>query len=465
MIQRARAFYREYARDFIAQYWLVMLAFAVALVLGFRYINPAPPDAIDLSAGAEEGAFHVYAERYAKVLERDGVTLRIHPSSGAGQNFDRLLDDAAGIDVGFLQGGLASDGRAAEQLSEQILSLGSMYYEPLWIFVREDARAVPNAKPGSAPVEKRFFPQRLSELKGMRLAIGVQGGGTRTLASRLLAVSGVNETNTSLLPLSGRAAADALLEKRADAAMFLTTLDTPHVQQLLATPGIRLVNLDQADALVRNFPFLHKLTLPHGSFDLERNIPSEDVNLLAPTAVLAARADLHPALVTLLLKAATEVHGNASLLQREGEFPADRDTELTLSSDALRYYKSGPPFLQKYLPFWLATWIDRTVFILLPILAILIPITRLAPAVYSWRVRSKVYHWYGELKYLEGQLRERPAVDKLPAYLDRLDWIEDQVNRIRLPLAFSNHVYFLREHIELVRNAILRASTKGAATP
>ncbi len=464
MIQRARAFYREHARDFIAHYWLVMLAFTLALILGLRYVNPAPPDAIDLSAGTEEGAFHLYAERYARILERDGVTLRIHPSSGAGQNFDRLLDDAAGIDVGFVQGGLASDGRPPEELSEYIQSLGSMYYEPLWIFVREDARPLRHGSAAQRTGRPDARPQRLSEFKGLRLAIGAPGGGTRTLTSRLLAASGVNESNTALLPLSGRAAADALLEKRADAAMFLTTLDTPHVQQLLATPGIRLVSLDQADALTRNFPFLHKLSLPRGSFDLERNIPSEDVNLLAPTAVLAARTDLHPALVTLLLKAATEVHGNASLLQREGEFPADRDTELTLSPDAQRYYKSGPPFLQKYLPFWLATWIDRTVFILLPILAILIPITRIAPAVYSWRVRSRVYHWYGELKYLEGQLRERPALDRLPAYLDRLDWIEDQVNRIRLPLAFSNHVYFLREHIELVRNAILRASNRSTAS-
>ncbi len=474
MIQQARAFYREYARDFIAQYWLVLLAFAVALGLGFKYINPAPPDAIDISTGPDEGTFSVYAERYRAVLERDGVELRIHKSNGAKENLSRLLDDGSGMDVGFVQGGLASDG-ITPQTAEQVWSLGSMYYEPLWIFVRTGTpaglapAAAKNAdskigagsqtRAASAPPAA---PTRLTQLKGQRIAIGAPGGGTRTLSQRLLTSSGVTASNATLLPLSGRAAADALLDGSIDAAMFLTTLDAPHVQQLLATPGFALMNLDQAEAIVRNFPFLHKLRLPHGSFDLERNIPAEDIHLLAPTVMLAARTDLHPGLAALLLKAATEVHGDASLLQKEHEFPADRDTELQLSPDAARFFKSGPPFLQKYLPFWVATWIDRMFFILLPILAVLIPVTKIAPLVYSWRIRSKVYHWYGELKFLEGQLRDAPGAANLPGYLERLDWIEDQVNRIRLPLAFSNHVYFLREHIELVRNAIVRASNKPA---
>ena len=481
MIQQARAFYREYAHDFIAQYWLVLLAFVTALALGFHYVNPAPPDVIDISTGAEEGAFGLYAERYRAVLERDGVTLRVHPSTGAQQNLAELLDDGSVIDVGFLQGGLASDG-LSPQATEHLVSLGSMYYEPLWVFVRTEplASLQSTVKSATKPIAKapikisakpaaaahaQPVPTRFAQLKGLRIAIGAPGGGTRTLSLRLLSPSGVSATNSTFLPLSGRAAADALLEGRADAALFLTTLDTPHIQQLLATPGIALLNLDQADALVRNFPFLHKLKLPHGSFDLERNIPPEDVQLLAPTVLLAARNDLHPGLIALLLKAATEVHGNANLLQKENEFPADRDTELPLSPDAARFYKSGPPFLQKYLPFWAATWIDRTIFILLPILAILIPISKIAPMVYSWRIRSKIYHWYGELKYLEGQLRDAPVDGKLPDYLERLDWIEDQVNQIRLPLAFSNHVYFLREHIELVRNAIMRASKRPGLNP
>ena len=458
MIQKAREFYREHARDFIAQYWIALLASVIALGLGFKYVNPAPPNTIEISTGADEGAFTLFAERYKKVLAREGVNLALRPSSGAPQNLARLLDDNSGISIGFVQGGLVSDGNAP-QIADKLMSLGSMYYEPLWIFVRE-APAAAAAKPGQRGTSAAPPPTKLSELRGRRIAIGAPGGGTHTLALRLLVPSGVSETNSTLLPLSGTAAAAALLERRADAAVFLTTLDTPHIQQLLATPGVNLMNLDQIDALIRNFPFLHRLSLPHGSFDMERNIPATDVQLPAPTVKLVARTDLHPALVTLLLRAASEVHGNATLLQKEHEFPLGSDTEVPLSADAVRYYKAGPPFLQKYLPFWLATWIDRMFFVLLPILAILIPVTKFAPMIYSWRIRSKVYHWYGELKFLEGQLRNNPAGAKLPGYLERLDWIEDQVNRIRLPLAFSNHVYFLREHIELVRNAIVRASQK-----
>ena len=460
VMQRAHDFYREYAHDFIAQYWLVLLACVVAVVLGFRYVNPAPPNTVEISTGADEGAFTLYAERYKKVLARDGVSLVLRPSSGAQQNLTRLLDNTSGVHAGFIQGGLVSDGDAPE-VADKLMSLGSMYYEPLWIFVHLPEPTAPRAaaRRVAAPPAPAA-PTRLTELKGRRIAVGVPGGGTRALALRLLTPSGVSDTNSKLLSLSGPQAAAALLEGQVDAAVFLTTLDTPHIQQLLATPGIALMNLDQADALIRNFPFLHRLTLPHGSFDMERNIPVEDVQLLAPTVKLVARADLHPALVTLMLKAATEVHGNASLLQKEHEFPLGSDTEIPLSTDAQRYYKSGPPFLQKYLPFWAATWVDRMFVILLPILAILIPITKFAPMIYSWRIRSKVYHWYGELKYLEGQLRDQPAEERLPDYLERLDWIEDKVNRIRLPLAFSNHVYFLREHIELVRHAIVRVSGK-----
>jgi TRAP-type uncharacterized transport system substrate-binding protein len=458
MIQRARDFYQEHARDFIAQYWLVLFATVIAIGFGFKFVNPAPPATIEISTGSDEGAFNVVAERYREVLARDGVKLVLRRSTGSPQNLTRLLDDNSGISAGFLQGGLVSDGTAPE-IAHRLLSLGGLYYEPLWIFVRATPATTPAShKPGKSEVP-RPAPSRLAQLKGLRIAAGAPGGGTRTLALRLLTPSGVTETNSALLPLAGQDAATGLLEGSVDAAVFLTTLDTAYIQQLLATPGIALMNLDQSAALVRNFPFLHPLTLPHGSFDLERNLPSEDVRLLAPTVKLVVRADLHPAHVTLLLKAASEIHGNANLLQKEHEFPLGSDTEVPLSPDAQRFYKSGPPFLQKYLPFWIATWVDRMFVILLPMLAVLIPITKFAPMVYSWRIRAKVYHWYGELKYLEGQLRDKPSEKKLPDYLARLDWIEDQVNRIRLPLAFSNHVYFLREHIELVRNAILRAAT------
>ncbi len=444
MIQQVRNFYSEHARDIIAQYWLPLAAIVIAVLVGFRWIDPAPPKQIEIGIGFEDNAFAGYAEQYKAILARDKVTVTFTPAPGSPQNLARMMDEKSPINVGFVQGGLPNLMDATD-----LSSLGSVYHEPFWVFVRHES--------GAAKLT------RFSQLKGKRIAIGKIGSGARKLATRVLSASGVTLENSELLELSGDEAADAVLKGAADAAVFVTTLEATHVRKLLAAPNLALVNLDQAEAYVKNFPFLHHVVLPRGGFDLEKNIPADDVHLVAPTVMLAVRGDIHPAMITLLLKAATEIHGGTGLMQKKGELPSDKDTELPMNPEAQRFYKSGPPFLQKYLPFWVATFVDRMFFILLPLLAVLIPVVKLAPVIYSWRIRSKVYHWYGELKFLEGQIRDEPGEDKLPGYLDRLDWIEDQVNRIRLPLAFSNHVYFLREHIDLVRNSIMRAAQSRAA--
>lgn len=479
MIQRARAFYAEYIRDFLAAYWLSIIAVVGGIVLLLLLVDPAPPKSLTIGIGAEEDAYRAYAERYKAILARDGITLNLVPTGGAPDNLKRLNDDSAGIDVAFLQDGLTNP-----EDSPRLHSLGSIYYEPLWIFYRSGAgnaaTAAAAAKPTVKPApkaakalpawqqvlaraglskieeEKAVVPDRLSQLEGLRIAVGSGKGGTRQLAERLLYASGISASNSKLVLIGGPQAADALLKGEVDAALFLATLDAPWIQQLLVTPDIALMGIDQSEAAIRNFPFLHDLMLPHGAIDMGRNLPAVDTHLLAPTVTLVVRDDLHPALAGLMVKAAAEVHGKPSLLNKEHEFPADRDADLPLSTEAARYYKSGPPLLQKYMPFWLATLVDRMGVVLLPLLAVLIPLMKLAPAVYGWRIRGRVYHWYGELKFLEVQLRDSPETASLPKVLERLDWIETQVNRIRLPLSFSNHLYFLREHIELVRNAIHR---------
>jgi TRAP-type uncharacterized transport system substrate-binding protein len=483
MIQRARAFYAQYVRDFLAEYWLSISAILVAIGLLYVYVDPAPPTSLTIGIGAEEDAYRVYAERYKAILARDRITLNLVPTSGAPDNLKRLNDPNSDIDVAFLQ-----DGLTTPEDSPHLYSLGSVYYDPLWIFYRSGSGAgAAGAKPGAksaggaasnkipawrqllsragiAKLEEEKFvaPDRLSQLQGLRVAIGSGNGGTRQLAERLLAASGVNADNTKFVTIGGRAAADALLAGQVDAALFLSTLDAPWVQQLLVTDGLGLMSIDQSEAVVRNFPFLHDIKLPHGAIDLSRNLPQQDTHLLAPTVTLVVHESVHPALAGLLVKAAIEVHGKPSLLHKENEFPGDHDADLPLHPEAGRYFKSGPPLLQKYLPFWAATWVDRMGVVLLPILAILIPLVKLAPAVYGWRIRARVYHWYGELKFLEVQLRDAPETASLPKVLERLDWIENQVNHIHLPLSFSNHLYFLREHIELVRNAIHRhASHQG----
>lgn len=480
MIQQARALYVQYIRDFFAEYWLPILGILGAVALMYLYVDPAPPNRLSIGVGAEEDAYRAYAERYKAILARDRITLELVPTSGAPDNLKRLNDPAGKLDVAFLQ-----DGLTTPEDSPGLYSLGSVYYDPLWIFYRSGmtkpgskTAAKPSAaqqatwrqllsRAGQAKQEeaRAVAPDRLVQLQGLRIAVGSGAGGTRQLAERLLSASDVNADNSKFVSLGGRQAADALLAGQVDAALFLSTLDAPWVQQLLVTEGIGLMSIDQSDAVVRNFPFLHDLVLPHGAIDLGRNLPAQDTHLLAPTVTLVVRDSVHPALAGLLVKAAMEVHGKPGLLNKEHEFPGDRDADLPLSPEAGRYYKSGPPLLQKYLPFWAATWVDRMAVVLLPILAILIPLIRLAPAVYGWRIRARVYHWYGELKFLEVQLRDAPETAALPKVMERLDWIENQVNHIHLPLSFSNHLYFLREHIELVRNAINRQAAHKGVDP
>jgi hypothetical protein len=275
----------------------------------------------------------------------------------------------------------------------------------------------------------------------------------RQLAQQLLIANEI-KPGDHLLPLSGLKAAEELQQGRIDAAFIIAAENAPVVQVLLRSPGVKVMSFAQAEAYQRRFPFLTRLTLPQGVADLVRDYPPHDVTLLAPTANLIVRDDLHPALQSLLLQAATEVHGRAGFFQRAGEFPVYKDRLLPLSPEAARYFKSGPPFLQRYLPFWLAVLIDRLMVLLIPVFALMIPLLKVAPAIYSWRVRSKVFRCYGELKYLEEDLKQRFDAAKLREYRSRLEVLDDEARGLKVPLAFTDLVYTLREHVNLVRQTL-----------
>jgi hypothetical protein len=237
------------------------------------------------------------------------------------------------------------------------------------------------------------------------------------------------------------------------------------MMKLTASEGIHLISFARADAYVRRFPYLSKLVLPHGVFDLAGDVPDHDVVLLSPTANLLARDTLHPALAYLLLRAATEVHGGSGMLVQAGEFPAPREAGFPLSSVARRYYQAGVPFLQRYLPFWAAILVDRLWVMLVPIIAVVVPLGRLVPALYRWRVRSRVFRWYGRLKQIELQLEESPDREDLHDMLRRLDETERAVNQIPTPLAYAENLYFFREHVDVVRRRIARRLAGEPAAP
>ena len=401
-----------------------------------QFIKPAPPDRLIISTGGEGGAYQRFAARYKDVLARYGITLVEKPSAGSPENLERLRNPEFEVDVAFIQGGTARPGE-----EDQLASLGDFYYEPLWIFYREAA-----VRGGD----------KVLDFKGKRVAIGGAGSGTHQLAMELLAANGIDATNTRLIEEGGMGLVDRLQKNDIDVVFVVGPTQSSLVWSLLYTPGVRLMNLTHAEAYTRRFPYLARLVLPRGAIDLTLDIPPHDTQLVSPMATILVREDTHPALIDLLMQAAGEVHGAPGVFQKPGEFPRAGVSEFPLSKEAERYYKSGKPFLQRYLPFWAATLIDRLVVMLVPLLAVLIPLFKFAPQIYGWRVRSRIYRRYGELKFLENEVNENPGGHSRAEWIAKLDLIEADASRIRTPLTFADMLYTLRGHIDLVRDMILR---------
>lgn len=407
-----------------------------AFWLAAQFIQPAPPDRLIVSTGGESGAYQRFAARYKDVLARYGIELVAKTSAGSPENLQRLRDPGFEVDAAFIQGGTARPGEG-----DELVSLGDFYHEPLWIFYRDTA-----LRDGD----------KLLDLKGMRIAVGGAGSGTRHLAMELLAANGIDARNTKLIEAGGMDLVERLQKRQIDAVFAVGPTQSALVWSLLYTPGVRLMSLTHAEAYTRRFPYLTRLVLPRGAIDLTEDIPPRDVQLVSPLATLLVREDTHPALIDLLMQAAGEVHGEPGVFQRPNEFPRAGHNEFPLSKEAERYYKSGKPFLQRYLPFWAATLIDRMVVMVLPLLVVLLPLLKFAPQLYGWRVRSRIYRRYGELKFLENEVNENPAAHTRAEWLEKLDRIESDASRIRTPLTFSDMLYTLRVHIDLVRDIILR---------
>ncbi len=431
---RSRKLFKINPRDILAAIGPSAVLVILVLVTAYLFIDPAPPQRLVITAGSEDSAYLDFANRYRSILARDGISLDIRPSAGAYDNLLKLRQMPEEIDIGFVQDGLNAGA------DNELLSLGSVSYEPIWVFTARTKAA-----------------SRLADLRGKRIAIGKPGAGTESFAQRLLAANGITRHNSRLLNIGRDEAAAQLRSGQIDAAFFVGMPDAPLLQSLIKNPTLRPLDFDQADAYTLRFPFLHHLVLPHGSVDLRRNLPERDLHLLATTTTLVAQDNLHPALVALLMRALSEVHNPPGPFNKKGEFPADKDDDFSLDPDAEHYYKSGPPLLQRYLPFWIATFIDRTMIFFLPLLALLIPLTKTVPQIYSWRIKNRIYRWYGELKFLETQLRNASRPEEFIVFLEKVEWIEEQVAHVSIPLSFSEHFYVLKEHIDLVQRKILRS--------
>lgn len=429
----------------------VLIALLAALLWGItRYLSPSPPRSVIMTTGAPDGAYQAFGEKYKAYLKANGIELILQPSAGSAQNLQRLQLNQA--QLGLVQGGLGFLSLEPEQDADKtpLRTLGVIGYEPLWIFVPQAQSAT--------------LTQGLQALKGKRIAVGAEGSGTRKVALDVLGAYELTASNAMLDARSGSAGAQALIDQQIDALMLIASPQSAAVAQLLERTDIGLVSLAQAEGLARRLPYLSLISLKAGSVNPARNLPSRDIPLLTTSANLVENGSLHPAIAYLMLEASRQVHQSATLLSRPGEFPHLRGTDFPVADESTRYDKDGRPFLQRYLPFWVANALQRLLLILIPLAAVGIPVLKLIPAALEFKERSRLYARYGQLLKLETRLRQSPlSPQEIEAAQSQLDEIERSISHTKFGLEFTDRVYTLRQHVEFVRAQLFTLSQRVPA--
>ncbi|PHS79376.1 MAG: C4-dicarboxylate ABC transporter substrate-binding protein [Rhodospirillaceae bacterium] len=398
----------------------------IGFVIAYQFVEPSPPQTITIATGSKTGAYFKYGKRYKEILAKDGIELNIINTQGSIENIQLLKDGK--VDVAFVQGGVGNGER-----DPNLVSLGSVYFEPLWVFVRKNSSI-----------------KRLNNLSGQTVAVGAQGSGTWAIAEQLIAQNKISTDSKYIKHLSSADSAQALLAGKVEAAFFVTSPTSDLIGKLLKSKNIRLLSFDRAPAYTNQMRYLSAVTLSQGVISLSRNIPSTDKTLLAPAATLATKADLHPALQNLLIQAMSDVHSDGSIFADPGHFPSTQFVDYPLSADAERYLTDGPPFLQRYLPFWGAVLFDRLKVMLVPLLTLMIPLIKIFPPAYRWRVRSRIYQWYDILADIERRGKSEATFH----LLDELTALEDEVRALKVPLSYTDEVYNLRLHIDLIKRSL-----------
>jgi ABC-type nitrate/sulfonate/bicarbonate transport system substrate-binding protein len=429
-------------RDLLISAGPVALLAVGLIVLAYWWLDPNPPKKVTLATGPAQSAYDEFGKRYRSALKRYGIDVVLLPSDGSSANLQLLRDGRA--DVGFVQGGTSASNPAEEHGIE---SLGSLFVEPVWLFYRAQAA---KGLPGDVV-------SSLAQLQFLRLNVGTAGSGVPYLMEKLFEANKIDTAGLKLSRLDQTPATVAFLNGEIDAIVFASAPESLMVQMLLQTPGVKLMDFAQSEAYSRRFPFLTPVLLPRGVVDLANDLPPHDVHLVATTTALLAREGTHPALLQLFAQAARDLHGPAGWFNRAGSFPNIENTEYPVSREGERAIRSGQPFLQRWLPFWIANLVERMWLALGIILAVLLPLSRIVPPLYQFRIRSRVFRWYGQLREIENQLHAQPqAAAEVVRELDALD---DKVGRITVPLAYADELYALRNNIDVVRRKALQPAT------
>jgi TRAP-type uncharacterized transport system substrate-binding protein len=422
----------EFSRERIFK-TLTAIACTVGIIsLALIYFIPGPPSKVVMATAFKGASFEYYGRQYREIFARYKIDLELRETAGAVENVSLLQDPKSGVQIAFTTGGVSDAKRAPD-----VLSLGTVYNQPFWIFYSS-----------KEPLD------RLSQLKGKRIAVGPVGSATRFTAEKILGKGGVTAETATLLPFAGSAADKALVDGQVDAVWIIGVPEATAVQSFLRNPNVKLMSFPTAEAFTRIFPDVTRLVLPQGVIDIDRNIPPSDVQLIATTSKILIRSDLHPEIVHLLLQTMKELHSGSDIFNRSGEFPNGVDSEYLVAQTAIDFYKNGPSFMQRHLPLWMSVHVQRAIAVLVTAIAIGFPLFRFLPQLYNWVTRRRLFFWYGQLKTLEASFETNSNDLDLMEKQAEIERIEDAVSHIRFPLTFADQVYTLRSHIDIVRRKI-----------
>ncbi len=423
-------------RDLIASAGPVVFLVAALLVAAYWWLDPQPPRQVSMATGPAGSAYAEFGKRYAQAMAPNGIEVVLVPTAGSSENLQLLREGR--VDVGFVRGGSAdvvADGEAG------LSSLGSLFYEPLWVFYRT----------GSARrIDRRTATiASLAQLRDLRVNVDQAGSGVPEIVERMFRANHLDPAAMQLSNLEQTPAAEALQAGLLDVMVLASAPQAPPVQHLLRSDDVRLMEFGQSDAYARRFAFLSAVTLPRGVVDLARDLPPQDVSMLAATTSLLAREQTHPALRQLLAQSAQTIHGSAGWFNRARDFPNTRTSELPVSPEGDRAINGTPPFWQRYLPFWASNLVERMWLVLGGLLVLMLPLSRIVPPLYQFRVRSRVFRWYARLRDMEAKLDS--GAGQRAALLNELDDLDRLVNKVAVPLSYADELYALRNNIETVR--------------
>ncbi|QJB55868.1 TAXI family TRAP transporter solute-binding subunit [Pseudodesulfovibrio sp. zrk46] len=410
-----------------------IITLAAALWIAWQYADPAPPTKVTIAAGSPTGAYFKYARQYAEYFAKQGIELEIIETNGSMDNLERMSAADSKVDAAFMQGGIATP-----EQHPDLRSLGSLYYEPLWVFYRKDLKV-----------------KKISDMKGLRIAIGPEGSGTNFVISRILSENGIEKDNTKLMEVGAATAIPALRKDEID-VLFLIAGVKSKVIETLSDPSdnIELMSFDRAEAYSRSHHYLQRLILPHGALDLANDLPSKDISMLAPTANLVVRDDIHAAIKYLFLLAAADIHMKGDIFAMPGTFPNNKGLLFPLTDEAASFYKNGAPFLMRFLPYALAVNLERLKILLIPLLTLLYPLFKVTPPAYRWQIRRRIFKWYKHLKELDIEAYDITTLEQAQNMRARLEELDRQVMETSVPLSYSDYIYSLRLHVHLIQDRL-----------